>query len=128
MQQDVESHLTSVSKPTYWCYHHLILCSTMCFIRPKDLQWDFICSFYNFFGCFFVTASCFGDLLDVPADESALNQEKTKWNDAMTYLACSWQNTRINKTLPRVYLWFCLTRQCNSEGLFCFSCCNWKKK
>lgn len=98
------------------------------FVRPKRFTIFNLLFFVIFFGCFFVTACCFGDLLEIPADESVLYQKKAKWNDAMTYLACSWQNTRTNKILPCVYLWFCLMSQCNSEELFCFSCCNWKKK
>lgn len=55
-------------------------------------------------------------------------------NDAITYLVYSWLNAKINTILPPggcFWVWFLrflLITQRNSEGLFCFSCCNRRKK
>lgn len=119
---------TLISELIDWCYHLLILCSNVHFVKQRfTVKFNLLCnSFWLFLCCFFVFASCFGGSCTSNRWIFALHQGKAKWFYDLfnvSLIKCTNQQDPTS-WWGGFFSCFCLINQYNSERLFCFSCCN----
>lgn len=122
-----------ISELIDWCYHLLILCSNVHFVKQRftvkfNLLSLILLVVSLLFPCFcFLLWRCAGG-----SGTSNMNfcfTSREEKNVSMSCLMCSWLNAQINKILHPGggFFRFCLISQYKSEGLFRFLRCKRRK-